>query len=668
MRENNPINNANSTPSPESAGATRLFPFRSFWVLAFFLLGVLTIRIAPPDLAFYYSFTHSLIFDADFCFANEYSHFPFAHHELYLSTQRLPANDWPMGTGLCWIPFLLLAQAVRFVASLVGISSSADGYGWFDRWTVTFGAALLYGGGTLWASWRYCLANGLSKNAARWALGLIAFGSSFSYHLFVNAADSHPPSAFFIILFLLTWQINRAAPSWRGALLTGFSIGLAGLIRPHNLVFLLTPLLDWLFDRDLRKRVHFFAPFTLLIGGAFLAFCPQLIVWKTLYGAWLMVPRSSDVFWTQPELYQTLFSDFHGMISWSPLFGIGLIGLFIARKHLPAAIPVVVLIYIYSCNIAWWCGGSFGNRRMVSVAPLFILGLAILFDAMPKVWFKIIAALFGLWTLSLLLAEAGGAIQLDHYQPWQEILNAIQAGWRPGFIRLFTGADWGAHILARLAGFVSILITLGAGYFIITYIANFRKKWITPAATGAILGLIAFCAFASQRTALAAKDADLSRYVPYDRFTWVVYYEKGFYQIGQKDFFGAVETFTAAAILEPRHSEPWMYLAYLCSDIFKWKDYAYHFSSLALEYGKRTEAFFQFFDKLLSDRIESGAQSLDSAYNQRGVIRGLRKYYLEAEADFRKALSINSNYLPAAKNLEILETWKKGNKEPFKWE
>lgn len=669
MRENNPIHNVNHPPTDDNSRIQRILSFLPLLGLALFLFLTLTIRIAPPDLAFYYSFAHSLVYDADFCFANEFARFPFSYHELYLTTLGLPANDWPMGTGVCWIPFLILSLLIRYAAALFGIVTDFYGFGWFDQWVVTYGSTLLYSGGTLWLTWRYCLGEGLSRTSALWSLILMAIGSSYSYHLFINSADSHPPSAFFIVLFLLAWQKNRKTFSWTGLLFTGCSIGMAGLIRPHNLIFLLTPVLDWFLNSEIRKsKTAFITQILLIIAGAFITFFPQILVWKTLYGSWLMVPRSSDVLWTQPELYNTLFSDFHGMISWSPLFGLGLIGLFTKRKWLPSAIPVLILIYIYSCNLAWWCGGSFGNRRMVSCAPLFILGIASLFDTIPKLWLKIVAIVFGLWTLLLLLSEVGGMIQLDHYQSWVEILAMIQKGWLIGLIRLLIGAEWGSHLPSRIIGFLSVLSFLSVGILCARAIQNNRITYTLPITLTLILFFNLYCIAASLRTPLAAKNADLTKYIPRDRFTWIVYYEKGFYLLGKREYFDAVETMMAAVISEPRHPEPWMYLGYVSADIFGWNNLAYHFSHQALIKGKSSEDFFRFFERILTDRIASGVKSPEALYNQRGIIRGALRNFHEAEEDFRKALSINSNFEAASKNLIVLEHRNRGAKESFFWE
>ncbi len=680
MHEITPINNINqsfSSPSPWRILQTSHFPV---WIgslgFAVFLLLVLQVRIAPPDLAFYYSFAHSMVYDADFCFANEYQHFSFGHHETYLTSSGFPANDWPMGTGIAWIPFLLIARLVRWMAFGMGLSHPGDGFGWFDQWVVTLGATWLYSFGSLWITYRYCLLRGLSKSATLWATILMAVGSSYSYHLFINSADSHPPSAFFIILFLYLLQLSQTKPYSKSTLLTtsllaGCSIGMAGLIRPHNLLFLLTPLIERIFEpKPASKPSLSMLQIGILTLTAGLIFFPQLIVWKTLYGSWLAIPRTEDILWTQPQLYNTLFSDFHGMISWSPLFGLGLLGLFLRRTGLPVVVPVLILLYIYSCNLAWWCGGSFGNRRMAGCAPFFILGLATLLETIPKSWLKIVAIICALWTFSLLSAEVGKTIQLDHYQSWKEILNGIYNGAFHGIYRLCTGGEWHKHTTARLVGFASVFLFFASVYRIARTSFFQRNNGLLSCLLILILGLHGISWIASFRSPQALSQADVSSYSKHDRFTWVVYYEKGFYLLGKHDYFEAFETLLAATIAEPRHPEPWMYMAYVCADVLGWSDHCYYFSYEALRYGKTTDYFLRFFEGIMTERIAAGLKPPEMLYNQRAIIRAIRKQEAGAREDFQKALSINPNYFIASGNLKLLdEAQASGQKRrtPFQW-
>lgn len=634
-------------------------------LLALFLLWVLTVRIAPPDLAFYYSYARSFLFDLDFFYGNEYDRFQFGIHETYLSVQGYPANDWPIGTGIAWLPFLLLAHLCAVLANGLGFSISSEGYDWFYQWVVTYGATLLYSGGTLILSYRLCLREGLPKNSALWAVTLIAGGSTYSYHLFVNAADSHPPAAFFLVLFLLLWFRYLGSGNLWIAFAAGWALGMAVLIRPHQAIFLLTPLLSHLLREDRQHTGNTLWGMLILSTTAFITFLPQMAVWKVIYGSWFEIPRSGDVLWTEPYLYETLFSDFHGMFSWSPIFGLGVIGLFVQKRWLPYAIPVLLQIYIYSCNLAWWAGGSFGNRRMVGCVPLLILGLAVLIHTAPKIWFKIFLLLCALWTLLLLLAEVGGTIQLDHFQPWSEIFDAIWAGWLPGLIRLFTYA-WQEHPLERILGAIVILLSF-ISLFIMLSDRPQRFRWLPQSGLVFLFLFILLHLIAMHRSEKALAQADVSPYIPYDRFTWVVYFEEGFYQLQNRRPRLALEAFSAAALIEPRHRQPWMYIGYICHEK-GWEKLAYHYSAKSLEKGQTIPSFLYFFENILTQRIFQNGERLHIYYNERGVLRTLLGYFHLARSDFEMALVVKPDYEIARKNIQAMEIRLRGEHAPLNWE
>ncbi|MDP8246221.1 MAG: tetratricopeptide repeat protein [Candidatus Hinthialibacter antarcticus] len=644
------------------------FPTRlvtRFWLpAALFLFVFAAARITPPDLAFYYAYGHSMLYDIDFYFAPQFAAFPFANHELYLSAHGLPANDWPMGAGVLWAPFMLFASILRIGLNLFGFSIEPGGYAWFDQWVITFSASWLFGAGTLYASYRLARSHKISHANAVWACALMAAGSSLTYHLYVNSADSHPPSAFFIVLSLLAWQSYKQTPRLAFALFAGAALGIAGLVRPHNLLWGLTPLLDWAINPGDQKRVTVRpAHIAVFILATLAAFLPQLMAWKALYGSWFALPRSGDVLWLHPHLYEMLFSDFHGMISWSPLFGLGIAGLLTQRRALPYLLPMLLTIYIYSCNIAWWAGGSFGNRRMVSCAPIFILGLAWLLQATPKAWFKGFAILCAVWTWLLLVAEMGGAIQLDHYQSWREILAVIPQGVPPGLSAHFTRIDWGEHALLRFIGAVSVCAAMLVLLWLHCRFATIKRT--AYVFTAGLLLLCAWSGAALLRTPNAINPNELTDYIPRDRFTWVVYFEKGFYEMQTRQYTDGLESMLAAAITEPSHPQPWMYIG-ANLEFHQMHELAYLYFKQAMSYGSRTSTFFTFYLNSINRQLRTAPTAL--LYNERGVVLTLMKQYDQAVADFERALKMDPDYNPAIENLDTVNKRAAGQSAPMRWE
>ena len=128
--------------------------------------------------------------------------------------------------------------------------------------------------------------------------------------------------------------------------------------------------------------------------AAGLAFLPQMIVWKVLYGKTLSMPPNpyySNMSWIEPDLLNYLFSGYHSLLSWTPILlpaTVGLIwgalkGPMILRWSLAVLVPAV---YFNSSIHMWWAGASFGERRMVDYSVFFVLGLGYLLARRPSLW------------------------------------------------------------------------------------------------------------------------------------------------------------------------------------------------------------------------------------------------------------------------------------------
>jgi hypothetical protein len=86
-----------------------------------------------------------------------------------------------------------------------------------------------------------------------------------------------------------------------------------------------------------------------------------------------------------------LFSSDHGLLSWTPILALGLAGIILFRRNdrefaLYLWVVFIVFCYVISCYFNWDGISSFGNRFFLSLGPIFILGLAVLFDRVDARW------------------------------------------------------------------------------------------------------------------------------------------------------------------------------------------------------------------------------------------------------------------------------------------
>jgi hypothetical protein len=120
------------------------------------------------------------------------------------------------------------------------------------------------------------------------------------------------------------------------------------------------------------------------VVAAAAAFAPQMLVWQTLYGRPLAIPQGGGFMrWGTPALGSVLFSDWHGLFTWTPIIVVAVVGvpLILRRDRLVFAAALAFLALSWYVNAAaadWWAGEAFGARRFVSCFAVFTLGLAAL--------------------------------------------------------------------------------------------------------------------------------------------------------------------------------------------------------------------------------------------------------------------------------------------------
>jgi hypothetical protein len=351
-------------------------------------------RIVVGDAVHYYVYLRSAVFDRDLRFKNEYV-------RLYGLRGGEPGTEWvyePTATGhtrnlmsigpaIVWAPAFLAVTAGAALAGATGASIPLDGYGRVFQATagVTGIVAAMLGA---WLTWRLTEAV-VSRRSAIWATLTVWLGSSALYYSAISPTYSHAVSMLTTSLFLLAWWKTRDRQTIGRYLMVGAFGGLCALVRWQDVVFLLAPAIEMWWRTWKHREVGVRSAMGQVIGcalGAIVVFSPQLVVWTTLYGSPLLVPQGADFMrWGAPRLLEVLFSDNHGLISWTPVVAVGLVGLVLLWRAEPllAGVSLAIVALSWYANAAaadWWAGEAFGARRFVSCFPLFVLGLAAVFE------------------------------------------------------------------------------------------------------------------------------------------------------------------------------------------------------------------------------------------------------------------------------------------------
>jgi hypothetical protein len=335
---------------------------------------------------------------------------------------------------MLWSPFLITAHWGVLLYDGLGGHVAADGYSQPYVLTMAFATAF-YGFLAVFISFRMARRWVPERWAFLAALG-IWFGSALPVYMYFNPSWSHAHSAFAVALFLWYWSRTRGARTWTQWILLGAIAGLMMDVYYANVVVLLVPLLESLAGYWKSYRAAGGEPVGRLFLGNVLfaatllaAFLPTLITKKIVYGSYWKLGYEHLWDWRSPAFFRACVSADHGLFSWHPILLLAVAGLFLLRKYdrqlgLYLMGVFVALVYTIGCYADWDGLSSFGNRYFVSLSPLFILGLAALFDWLAGAWQERRAAILAssatvvliLWNLGLIfqwgthLIPARGAI------------------------------------------------------------------------------------------------------------------------------------------------------------------------------------------------------------------------------------------------------------------
>ncbi len=169
----------------------------------------------------------------------------------------------------------------------------------------------------------------------------------------------------------------------------------------------------------LRKSIIYIG---LVCVGLVIGLAPQLLLWKIHFGTWVTIPQGQGFMrWANPEMWQVIFGARHGLVSWTPVMAIPIIGMiWMAIRKSAIGIPILLVfilqVYINSVAWDWWAGWGFGGRRFLDMVPFFILGTAFFISQLPhhvKKLMPVVVSILIIWNLSLLYHFFAGHVNFS---------------------------------------------------------------------------------------------------------------------------------------------------------------------------------------------------------------------------------------------------------------
>jgi len=325
----------------------------------------------------YYTFAQSLYFEKSlnfrpiFDYLSNFNSNKGIFSRIFWDTRPGPIgilkNPFPIGTGIVWIPSLFFIDTLGrlFQLNLNKFSLLYEmGPGLTGIIMVVSGCYFLE---------KY-LCNFFDKKIAQTTVLLFFFASNLFYYASFEPGLSHQP-AFFLISFLL-WKTHKMKRQTLNYLIVAALSGLLFIIRTPDTILLIPVWWQVLKTGPSGKNLVLMA----LTGTIFTL--PLWISYYLMFGNPLAMPYltgfSGTFIFKVVRIAEFFFSARMGLFIWTPVYLIGIFGLFLKRSYL--AILTLALLFL-TCS--FWSGSNsagFGERFVLSAIPYFAIGTAQIFS------------------------------------------------------------------------------------------------------------------------------------------------------------------------------------------------------------------------------------------------------------------------------------------------
>jgi hypothetical protein len=298
-----------------------------------------------------------------------------------------------VGPALLWSPFFLAAHGIVRLGNALGIPWEADGYSAPYRVLTALGSAL-YAFIGLELLRRLALRIA-SPAIALWGVLTAWLASPLVFYMSAHPFMAHAVDFFVNAGFLWMWA-RQGEPTPSARLALGWIGGLAAAVRYQNATLLLWPALEDL-CRALRAPREGILRLLSLGVGAGIGFLPQMIVWRAVFGAWIVgnpygIAGAGTFDLRALYVLEVLFSTNRGLFPWTPIAAFALAGLAgPLGRACPAWARLLLAqagaqLYVVGSWSVWSGAAAFGPRLLTGLFAGFALGLAALYEAGRRRW------------------------------------------------------------------------------------------------------------------------------------------------------------------------------------------------------------------------------------------------------------------------------------------
>jgi hypothetical protein len=244
------------------------------------------------------------------------------------------------------------------------------------------------------------------------------------------------------------WLETYGSDSPRRWWIIGILVGAAALMRWQLITYAVLPIGEWLF-LVIRTRPNQWPQSKLRLGvllglagsGIVIAFIPQLIAWRCVYGQWLASPLKTGHNWGNPALWQILFSQDRGLFNWTPLALASLAGAMMffrpkwrseSARQSYALLLLAFFLQVYVLAALWGeevsLAVSFGFRPLTESLVVLVPGLSLLLQRVSRRRLQFLiggGCLLVFWNLALISQYRYGWIPADAGADFQTRMSNI---------------------------------------------------------------------------------------------------------------------------------------------------------------------------------------------------------------------------------------------------
>jgi hypothetical protein len=415
----------------------------------------------------YYAWLRSILFDGDCSFDNEFDEHNPLGDAVPPPTARTAlgsrSNHWSVGPACVWAVAVLPVHGCLLAIEPSTNEGGWTGYEWPYQIAVgiaTFLASIV-GLGFMYGTCRHFA----GADVAALAAGMLTLGSTIVFYSAVEVTMAHGLGTAAVSGLIWYWLRTFGSSRPGRWLMVGILVGLVALMRWQLVTFALLPVGEcWHLGWQRRGGATGYSCGQAAWGlglaglGAVVAFSPQLLAWKAVYGSWLVSPLATSHNWLSPSWGQVLGSADRGLFYWTPVAVLAVVGAMLAcrvgaleaaagerRSRDQARILLMAFgLQVYVVASLWGeqvqLGVSFGFRHLTEALVALAGGLAFLLERASGRWFRVLAGLACLlvfWNLLLIEQYRYGLVPAaDGAEPAALLANARRLIYRKKLLLL----------------------------------------------------------------------------------------------------------------------------------------------------------------------------------------------------------------------------------------